>query len=100
MKGLTFLFVVESPQLKRMVLHICGLGPISLFKNKLFVHEHLALLQKIMKVDVLPTIGECVTMTTKFESKMSRLSYDTFALVINFINQDWVDSLPHNCWTI
>jgi hypothetical protein len=43
-----------------------------------------------MKVDVLPTIGECVTMTTKFESKMSRLSYDTFALVINFINQDWV----------
>jgi len=51
-------------------------------------------------VDVLPTIGECVTMTTKFESKMSRLSYDTFALVINFINQDWVDSLPHNCWTI
>ncbi len=43
-----------------------------------------------MKVDVLLTIYECGIMTTKFELKMSRLSYDTFALVINFINQDWV----------
>ncbi len=35
-------------------------------------------------------IGQCATMTTMFCLWMSKLSYDIFSLVINFINQSWV----------
>ncbi len=35
-------------------------------------------------------IGQCATMTTMFGLWMLKLSYDTFFLVINFINQSWV----------
>ncbi len=35
-------------------------------------------------------IVQCATMTTTFNLWMSRLAYDTFALVINLINEAWV----------
>jgi hypothetical protein len=43
-----------------------------------------------MATYVLPTIVQCATMTTTFDLWMSRLGYDTFSLVINFINPGWV----------
>jgi hypothetical protein len=39
---------------------------------------------------MIPDIDKCETMTTTFDLWMSRSKYDTFALVINFINQNWV----------
>jgi len=43
-----------------------------------------------MATYLLPTIVQCATMTTTFDLWMSRLGYDTFSLVINFINPGWV----------
>ncbi len=40
-----------------------------------------------MEMYVFPFIGKFV-ITTTFDSWMSRLGYDTFTLVVNFINQD------------
>jgi len=71
-----------------MVLCLCG--QVQFPSCKQLVCEHLlALLQKIMEIYVIPDIDKCETMTT-FDLWMSRLGYDTFALVINFINQSWV----------
>ncbi len=39
---------------------------------------------------MFPTIGQCATVTTIFDLWMSRLGYDTFTLVINFIHQSLV----------
>jgi hypothetical protein len=38
---------------------------------------------------MFPTIEKCAIMTTTFDLWMSRSKYDTFSLVINFINQSW-----------
>ncbi len=35
-------------------------------------------------------IRQCATMTTMFGLWMLGLNYDTFSLVINYINQSWV----------
>ncbi len=39
---------------------------------------------------MLLTIDQCATMTTTFDLWMLRSGYDTFALIINFINLSWV----------
>jgi hypothetical protein len=43
-----------------------------------------------MEIYMFFAIGQCATMTTMFGLWMLKLSYDTFFLVINFINQSWV----------
>jgi hypothetical protein len=43
-----------------------------------------------METYVFLAISQCATITTMFGLWMSRLNYDTFSLVINFINQSWV----------
>ncbi len=66
-------------------------GQVRLRSCKQLVYEHLlVLLQKTMEIYVIPHIDKCETMTTTFDLWMSRSRYDTFALVINFINQNWV----------
>jgi hypothetical protein len=83
------LSIVESSWLKQMVL--CLYGQVQFPSHKQLVHEHFhALLCKTMEVYMFPTIGQCAIVTTTFDLWMSRLGYDTFALVINFIYQSLV----------
>jgi len=43
-----------------------------------------------MATYVFPAIVQCAIVTTTFDLWMLRSCYDTFALVINFINPNWV----------
>ncbi len=43
-----------------------------------------------MKMHALPAIARCVTSIATFDLWMSKTSFDTFMLVINFIDDDWV----------
>lgn len=38
---------------------------------------------------VHPSLVSCVTCTTSFELYMLQVGYDTFAMIINFINSSW-----------
>jgi hypothetical protein len=43
-----------------------------------------------MATYVLPMTTQCATVITTYDLWMLKSSYDTFALVINFINSNWV----------
>lgn len=84
-KAYMLLSTVESPWLRQN--GIASLCQIQFLFNKQLIHEHLCvLLHKTMEVYMFPTIGQCTTLTTTFDLWMSRLRYDTFVLVINFIH--------------
>ncbi len=38
---------------------------------------------------VQPSLVSCVTCTTSFDLCILQVGYDTFAMVINFINSSW-----------
>jgi hypothetical protein len=48
------------------------------------------MLVKAMERHVLPTITQCTIAITSFAPWMFKMGFDTFALVIKFINEDWV----------
>jgi hypothetical protein len=48
------------------------------------------MLAKVMKMHVLLAIAKCVITTSTFDLQMSKFGFDTFAFVINFIDDDWV----------
>lgn len=55
------------------------------------VQEHIPnVLAKTMELYVLPAIATCATPTITFDLWMSRAGFDTFALVVNFIDDCWV----------
>jgi hypothetical protein len=57
---------------------------------KALVHEHIpALLAKTMERYVLHAIASCATTSITFDLWMSRVGFDTFTLVVNFINDCW-----------
>jgi hypothetical protein len=39
---------------------------------------------------VLPTLNDCITITTSFDLWMSQIGFNTFALVVNFIHKEWL----------
>ncbi len=43
-----------------------------------------------MEMHVFPIVVECAMTTVMFNLWMSRIGIDTFALVINFIEDNWV----------
>jgi hypothetical protein len=43
-----------------------------------------------MDTYVLPTLSSCVTISVTFDLWMSQNGFDTFALVMNFIDDRWV----------
>jgi hypothetical protein len=43
-----------------------------------------------MEMHVFPNVAECVTTIVMFNLWMSIIGIDTFALVINFIEDNWV----------
>ncbi len=48
------------------------------------------MLSKIMEEYVFPSPTTCVTISITFDLWMSKISFDTFAMVINFIDSNWV----------
>jgi len=46
------------------------------------------MLAKVMKMHVLLAIAKCVITTSTFDLQMSKIGVDTFAFVINFIDDD------------
>jgi hypothetical protein len=43
-----------------------------------------------MKRYVLPPFGDCVIITITFDLWMFKTRFDTFALLVNFNNKEWV----------
>jgi len=72
-----------------MVLHQ---SPCMLFpKWKQIVEQIIpSLVAKTMEKHVFLTLGCCAIVTTSYLFWMSRFGHDTFALVINFVNSQWV----------
>jgi hypothetical protein len=67
-------------------------NPKVVFPNQKQMVQHaiLSLVAKTMDHYVMLTLDFCVITTTSFDLWMSRSRHDTFALVINFINPQWV----------
>jgi len=57
----------------------------------MFVKEVLlAMVKKTMQLHVLPKLAKVTTLSTSFDLWMSRGNVDTFALVINYLNEAWM----------
>ena len=88
-KGYESLSIVESAWLRRLMMRrdpkvVCP-------SRKQLVREHIpAMLTKTMDRYVSPLIDSCQTASITFDLWMSRTGWDTFALVVNFIDDGWV----------
>ena len=88
-KGYESLSIVESAWLRRLMMRrdpkvVCP-------SRKQLVREHIpAMLAKTMDRYVLPLISSCQTASITFDLWMFRTGWDTFALVVNFIDDCWV----------
>jgi hypothetical protein len=59
--------------------------------QKQLVKDHiLFILAKTMDRYVLPILAQCDTTTMAFNLWMSWTNFDTFALIMNFLNREWV----------
>ena len=86
--GYETLAAVENPWLRRLVMRQDP--KVKFPTQKALVHEHIhALLAKTMERYVLPEIASCATASITFDLWMSRVGFDTFALVVNFIDDCW-----------
>jgi hypothetical protein len=48
------------------------------------------MLSKVMEMHVPPTIAKCATAIVVFNLWMSKIGFDTFTFIINFIDNDLV----------
>jgi hypothetical protein len=86
--GVICLFSVEILWLRCLILHPCRHVKfpsccqivIKVFPN---------ILEKTKERCVSPTFTSCVTYTCSFDLWMSYVHFDTFAMVMNFINPPW-----------
>jgi len=75
--------------LRRLVLRFCS--RVVFPSWVMFVKEVLlAMVKKTMQLHVLPELAKATTLSTSFDLWMSRGSVDTFALVINYLNESWM----------
>jgi hypothetical protein len=79
----------ENVWLQRLVLHQ---SPHELFPFRFFCVEEvlLAMVKKTMDHHVLPNLALAIVVYASFGLWMSRGGVNTFALVINFLNDNWV----------
>lgn len=83
------LSLIENPWLRHFVLW--QYGKVRFRFCKTFVQEHIPnMLVKVMEWYLLPNLAQCVIVTTFFDLWMFKTKFDTFALVINFINDNWL----------
>jgi hypothetical protein len=55
------------------------------------MEEHIpSMPQKIMNTYVFPTLSNCATANVTFDLWMGQSRFDTFVLVVNFIDDAWV----------
>jgi hypothetical protein len=48
------------------------------------------MVDKAKEICVIPTLVSCITCTCSFDLWMSRVGFDTFTIVVSFINASWV----------
>ncbi len=79
---------VESTWLKRFIMHLC---PRVVFPSrKMFSQEVLVnLVKKTKQKYVLPKLKQCYYVIVSFDLWMSKGAHDVFALVINFLSEEW-----------
>lgn len=85
------LSVVDDQWMRRLLMHQ---NPKLLFPSRRsLVREHLPnMVGKTMEKYVLPLLNNCDTVSISFDLWMSRVGYDTFTLVVNFITREWKPS--------
>jgi hypothetical protein len=88
-KGIVALSIVENPWLRRLVLR-CDAQVVFPTRNQLSKEHIPQLLATTMEHYVYPFINNCDTVTVTFDLWMSRVSYNTFAAVVNFVDKSWV----------
>ncbi len=79
---------VESMWLKCLILCLCpklNFPSIRQFSQEIL----LGLVQKTNQHYVFHTLVDCFFTIASFDLWMSKGAYDVFALVINFLNNDW-----------
>ncbi len=78
----------ENIWLQRLVLHQC---PHIAFPSCFALMEKkiLAMGKETMDLHVLPNFAYVTTMVTSFDLWIFKCRVDTFALVINFVNESW-----------
>lgn len=88
-KGCVPLSLCNSPCFQHLVLQ-CD-SKVDFPSRRSLVQEHIPLmLSKSMEEYVLPSLTTCVTISITFDLWMSKTSFDTFAMVINFVDNNWV----------
>jgi hypothetical protein len=81
--------MVENPWLRRLVLR-CDARVVFPTRNQI-INDHIPhLLATTMERYIYPLINNCEIMTVTFDLWMSRAGYDTFAVVVNFVDKSWV----------
>jgi hypothetical protein len=67
-------------------------NPQIVFLNHKQIVQHAipSLVAKTMEQSIILALDSCVTTTISFDLWMFRSEYDTFVIVINFINSLWV----------
>jgi hypothetical protein len=59
------------------------------YQEKCFQEVLVDLMKKTKQKYVLPKLKQCYFVTTSFDLWMSKGAHDVFALVINFLNEEW-----------
>lgn len=81
--------IVESPWLHQLIM--LKNPKIKLPTHKQLVKDHIPnLFAKTMKYYVLFALRRCTTTNVTSDLLMNKTRFDTFVLVINFINDAWV----------
>ncbi|KAJ7552447.1 hypothetical protein O6H91_06G055400 [Diphasiastrum complanatum] len=88
-KGYRPLSSVENIWLRRLILRQCN-RLVFPSRHQLVEEAISQMVAKTLERYVLPLLASCVTATASFDLWMSRGGIDTFALVINFLNDSWV----------
>jgi hypothetical protein len=63
---------------------------VSLLENNLLKNIIPFVLAKCIDCYVLLVLARCDTIYITFNLLMSRTKFDTFAFIVNFLDQDWV----------
>jgi len=80
------LSICDNIWLRRLVLRLCPRASWAMFVEKVL----LAMVKKTMQLHLLLELAMATTLSVSFDLWMSRGGVDTFALVINYLNEFWM----------
>ncbi|KAG0556897.1 hypothetical protein KC19_11G087000 [Ceratodon purpureus] len=88
-KGCHPMSMVDNVWLRRLVMRQCG--RVNFPAGRQLADEVIPrMVSQTMEKYILPALAGCVTATASFDLWMSRRGVNTVALVIHFINEQWV----------